>query len=88
MTERKALVAIVLAVVFFFLTGCGKKPEPVVEFDSPGEVVLRQARYEFFDYDPEFLQRYQENVTAVTAGDVQEAARRVFQRWSARGECP
>jgi len=51
----------------------------VFEFASPGDVVMRQARYEFHGYDPEFLTAYQEGVRDVTAADVQAAARAIFR---------
>lgn len=51
----------------------------VFQFDSPGEVVLRNARYELFGYDTDFLTRYQEAVKTVTADDVLAAAQTMFQ---------
>lgn len=51
----------------------------VFEFDSPGQVVLRSARYELFGYDADFLSEYQKGVEAVTADDVMRAASTMFQ---------
>jgi zinc protease len=51
----------------------------VFQFDSPGEVVLRNARYELFGYDADFLTRYQDAVTNVTADEVMAAAQAMFE---------
>lgn len=51
----------------------------VFQFASPGDVVMRQARYEFHGYDPDFLTTYQEGIRAVTTADMQAAARAIFR---------
>ena len=50
----------------------------VFQFDSVGEVLMRMARFEMAGYPADFLDRYQDEVRAVTAADVQAAANRFY----------
>jgi hypothetical protein len=50
----------------------------VFQFDSKGEVLMRMATFEMAGYPADFLDRYQDEVRAVTAADVQAAARRFY----------
>lgn len=48
----------------------------VFAFTDSHEIVKRQLRLDYFDYPEDYLQTYREKILAVTARDVQEAARR------------
>jgi zinc protease len=48
----------------------------VFAFEDSHEIVTRAMRLDFYDYPADYLQRYRERLAAVTAADVQAAARR------------
>lgn len=51
----------------------------VFNFQKPAQTLSRLIRYEYFGYPPDFLFRYQRNVEATTAADVQRVARQYLQ---------
>ncbi len=44
-------------------------------FTDPHAVVVQRMQLEFYAYPPDYLERYQEQIAAVSAGDVQRVAR-------------
>jgi zinc protease len=48
----------------------------VFHFDRKGEIVSRLMLYDYYGYPADFLKRYQESVSRVTAEDVLEVARK------------
>lgn len=51
----------------------------VFNFQKPAQTLSRLIRYEYFGYPPDFLFRYQRNVEATTAADVQRVAQKYLQ---------
>jgi len=51
----------------------------VFNFDTKGEVVMRQLVYEYFGYPADFLQKTKENVEKVTKADVLRVAQQHLQ---------
>jgi zinc protease len=51
----------------------------VFNFQKPVQTLSRLIRYEYYGYPPDFLFRYQRNVEATTAADVQRVARQYLQ---------
>ncbi|MGA9378930.1 MAG: insulinase family protein, partial [Phormidium sp.] len=51
----------------------------VFNFQKPAQTLSRLMRYEYYGYPPDFLFRYQRNVEATTAADVQRVARQYLQ---------
>jgi zinc protease len=47
----------------------------IFSFQTPGQSLSRLMRYEYFGYPQDFIFRYQKQVEATTAADVQRAAR-------------
>ncbi|PLX80181.1 MAG: insulinase family protein [Desulfuromonas sp.] len=47
----------------------------VFAFDQRHEVVSRAMRLDFFDYPPNYLEQFRENIASVTAADVQQVAK-------------
>jgi zinc protease len=48
----------------------------VFAFDNTHEIVTQTMRLDFYDYPPDYLQRYRERLASVTAQQVLDAARR------------
>lgn len=48
----------------------------VFNFDTTGEIVQRLMTYEYYDYPPDFLEKFKANIEKVTAEDVLRAAQK------------
>lgn len=48
-------------------------------FTTPDSVVAQQARLEFYNYRPDYLERYRDNIAAVTREDILRVAKRLLQ---------
>jgi zinc protease len=51
----------------------------VFSFADPHAVVVQRMQFDFYDYPPDYLTRYQERIAAVDAGDVQRVARQYLR---------
>lgn len=51
----------------------------VFSFTDPHAVVVQRMQHDFYDYPPDYLERYQERIAAVAAGDVQRVARQYLR---------
>ncbi|MCM2264053.1 MAG: insulinase family protein [Desulfuromonadales bacterium] len=51
----------------------------VFSFTDPHAVVVQRMQLDFYDYPPDYLERYQERIAAVGAGDVQRVARQYLR---------
>jgi predicted Zn-dependent peptidase len=45
-------------------------------FTTPASIVTQRARLEFYDYPPDYLEKYRDNISHVTKEDLLAAARR------------
>jgi zinc protease len=48
-------------------------------FTSPGSIVMQRARLEFYGYQPDYLDKYRERISAVTRQDILSAARKYLR---------
>lgn len=51
----------------------------VFNFEQPSQILSRLMRYEYFGYPADFLFRYQRQVKATTAGDIQNVAKKYLK---------
>jgi zinc protease len=51
----------------------------IFNFQTPGQILARLMRYEYYGYPSDFIFRYRREIEATTIGDVLEAAKANLQ---------